>query len=191
MISGEAKKMIFIFITLPRDLSGVYNRMTTQAQDRIKIKAILKLKAPEGKAFYTKEEVFIRWCMYITKHLPYLPVEIWAIIFKKVQLFENDYHLRFIYPQQCKERFEKVKRRREEYQAKRLAITGGTLYPCREYKLSTKTFRAYYVEQLHREVVTGCPYLYMDKKHNVKQCQWDKLGKEIKSYKLPRFVLDY
>jgi hypothetical protein len=30
MISGEAKKMIFIFLTHPRDLSGVYNRMTTQ-----------------------------------------------------------------------------------------------------------------------------------------------------------------
>jgi hypothetical protein len=44
MISGEAKKMIFIFLTHPRDLSGVYNRMTTEAQDtpRIKIKAIFK-----------------------------------------------------------------------------------------------------------------------------------------------------
>jgi hypothetical protein len=31
MISGEAKKMIFIFLTHPRDLSGVYNRMTTEA----------------------------------------------------------------------------------------------------------------------------------------------------------------
>jgi len=159
---------------------------------RPKIRAILKLKAPEGKAFYTQEEVFIRWCMYITKHLPYMPFEIWAIIFKKVQLWGNDYHLRFIYPQQCKERFEKVKKRREEYQAKKLAITGCFVkHPCREYNLSTKTFRAYYVEKLHSMVVTGCPYLYMDKKHNVKQCQWDKLGKEIKSYTLPRFVLDY
>jgi len=34
--------MIFIFLPLLQDLSGVYNRMTTQAQDRIKIKAILK-----------------------------------------------------------------------------------------------------------------------------------------------------
>jgi hypothetical protein len=158
---------------------------------RPKIRAILKLKAPECKAFYTQEEVFIRWCMYITKHLPYMPFEIWAIIFKKVQLCESGYYHMFIYPLKCKERFEKVKKRREEYQAKRLAVRSDPLYPCREYNLSTKTFRAYYVEKLHSMVVTGCPYLYMDKKHNVKQCQWDKLGKEIKSYKIPRFVLDY
>jgi hypothetical protein len=34
--------LIFIFLTHPQDISGVYNRMTTEAQDRIKIKAIFK-----------------------------------------------------------------------------------------------------------------------------------------------------
>ena len=59
-------------------------------------------------------------------------------------------------------------------------------FPCRTYILSTGTFRAYYVNTSRH-----CPYVYMDKKHNVKHCLWDKLGNQITSYKLPKFVLDY
>ena len=148
-----------------------------------KIKVIPKQKAsyqtpPEDKTFYTHEDTFIRWCMYVTKHLPFMPFEIWAIIFKKVQLCEKDYRKREL-----------------------LAIRSGTmsarnkiLYPCREYNLSKNTFRAYYVEgmyQLNHLGKDGCPYLYMDRNYIIKQCQWNKLGKEIKSYKLPKFVSEY
>jgi hypothetical protein len=134
--------------------------------------------------------------MYITKHLPYMPFEIWAIIFKKVQLWGNDYHLMFIYPQLCKEKDERTRERIKALKARRMkaancGLWGGYIAPCREYNLSKKTYRAYYSKERHKPGMTGCPYLYMDEKHNVKQCQWDKLGKEIKSYKLPRFVLDY
>lgn len=145
-----------------------------------KIKATLKLKAPHGHAFYTQEQVFIQWCMYVTKHLPFMPFEMWALIFKKVLT------CKFLNPL-AKLGDDASAKVIQNYYSRKCRLDRGGSFPCREYILSKGTFRAYYVKD-HQNI---CPYLYMDKKHNVKQCQWSKLGKNIPRYKLPRFVLNY
>tara|TARA_R110000823_G_scaffold7685_1_gene28007 strand:- start:3 stop:479 length:477 start_codon:yes stop_codon:yes gene_type:complete len=155
----------------------------------VKITAFLKRKAPDGYDFYTDELSFIRWCTYITKHLTFIPFEIWGLIFKKVQMSAYQYNYDFIFlPKRRLAELNYQKDKRERIASKHIKVKQPR-FPCREYKLSTGTFKAYYVEKLF--VVNGCPYLYMDKKHNVKHCLWDKLGNQIKSYKLPKFVLDY
>ena len=106
-----------------------------------------------------------------------MPFEMWGLIFQKVHMSVYQYNYDFILMPK-KERI-----------AGRVIKLKEPRFPCREYKLSTGTFKAYYVKKLF--VVNGCPYLYMDKKHNVKQCLWDKLGNQIKSYKLPKFVLEW
>ena len=81
---------------------------------------------------------------------------------------------------------QKAKKDKRERIAGRVIKLKEPRFPCRAYILSTGTFRAYYVNTSRL-----CPYVYMDKRHNVKQCLWDKLGNQITSYKLPKFVLDY
>ena len=53
------------------------------------------MQPPDGRLFYTQEAPFIRWCMYITKHLPYLPTEMWILIFKKALMSEPEYWFEF------------------------------------------------------------------------------------------------
>ena len=164
--------------------------MTTRPVPKRKIKAIVKLKAPHPAHFYQHERTFIEWCMYVTKHLPYIPFEIWAIIFKKVRMSNRQALWLWVEKPKIQQREEERKKAREARRMKRALAMNVTLCPCREYNLSKKTYRAYYSKSKHEQVTDGCPYLYMDKKHQVKQCQWDKLGKEIKSYKLPKFITD-
>ena len=111
-----------------------------------------------------------------------MPFEIWGLIFQKVHMSVYQYNYDFIL---MPKRILAQKDKRERI-ASRVIKLKEPRFPCRTYILSTGTFRAYYVNTSRL-----CPYVYMDKRHNVKQCLWDKLGNQITSYKLPKFVLDY
>ena len=152
-----------------------------------------QLKAPHPAHFYQNEQALIQWCTYVTKHLPYIPFEIWAIIFKKVRMTSRQAIRLWV-----EKPYEEAKKKAQEAKKMKRALAMTlhhnrqklTVCQCREYILSKKTYRAYYSKSKHTEVTKGCPYLYMDNKNQVKQCRWDKLGKEIKSYTLPKFITD-